>query len=486
MKSIIVCSFLLLIASYAISQEYMFSDKIDLKGSPHVKRTSLPIVYEDKVTLFLIDKKNIHCLQFHDDFKLLNTYTAVGPSKKHELLLGYSVNSLSGYHLLFSDKKKKEFYTKSLSIDRKEEREKEITILSKNERFLEAINHNDSLYIFAVEKFSSILNLYILNGDKILKTKKFDLSEFEFEQSNYPELFDVVYTPSRMLKIQKIEYDNPSTLSLTAEKSKMYLIDGTVYLTFDNEISNTKMVTINLKSLSANVEFHEQKKISSTDTLGIKSNSYLHKGFLLQIIGNQNKCAFQIRNVMNGQLIKEFEIKESEQIQFKNTALTQEGTQFSSSAKKELQSTSQFLKKITKGNIAVSVDFIDNNYVVTIGGIENFSGGGGVMMSTPGASVATPGGSVSMATIHHYQPTMHTYNSYKSSRSVYFKTILDSSDFKHVKGVVQANSFDKINDFEKLIQRNNINTKTIFKIKSDYLFGYYNEYEKKYFIVRFK
>jgi hypothetical protein len=79
---------------------------------------------------------------------------------------------------------------------------------------------------------------------------------------------------------------------------------------------------------------------------------------------------------------------------------------------------------------------------------------------------------------------MNSYRSYKNSRSVYFKSVLDSITFGHLTGELIPNAFDKISDFSEPIEKH-IVSETIFKLQDFYVFGYFNTDEKKYYLRKF-
>ncbi|MNE77127.1 hypothetical protein D3C80_1734170 [compost metagenome] len=68
-------------------------------------------------------------------------------------------------------------------------------------------------------------------------------------------------------------------------------------------------------------------------------------------------------------------------------------------------------------------------------------------------------------------------------KSAYFKSIISSSDFSHIKGDVNKTKFDMINDYEDKIE--NVKSTTVFAQNDSFIYGYYNNETKTYNLVRF-
>ena len=69
-------------------------------------------------------------------------------------------------------------------------------------------------------------------------------------------------------------------------------------------------------------------------------------------------------------------------------------------------------------------------------------------------------------------------------RSVYFKSLIDTQNYKHVTGEIKYNVFDQIKEFQTE-NENGMTSETIFKMKDYYVFGYYNVWDKKYYLRKF-
>lgn len=142
-------------------------------------------------------------------------------------------------------------------------------------------------------------------------------------------------------------------------------------------------------------------------------------------------------------MLKELGIKKEEVIVFKNTPIIQEGTSFGNNTR-VLKTTSQFLRKVSRGDIGISTYLYKGQYKITIGSkIEKPSGGFGPMGGFGGFPMASFG-TISVT----FNPTLFAYGNYSSTKSTYIDCVFDEN-FNHVKGEVPITSFDRIKSFEE-------------------------------------
>jgi len=496
MKRLFTVLTLIVLSIRIFSQDILLEKDITLKSVFKDKRESLPIVNNDKqeILLFLLDNAEIKGLRFNMNYELTDDFTTEKPINKYKVLLGHSANN-EEYHLFFTNKKKNEFFVKSISITNKKSIGKQIPLKFKDERFLETISYNNKFYLLSIFKRSSKIKIYVFEGNNIASTEVLDFSEYKFSNTGYSKLFDVLLSENNSpfqlnLKIHKIDNSNPNPLDLTTKENKMYYYNNKIYLALDNNLENTKLITISLKDYSSKVDFFNQMNIDYGDSYRIKSNSYLFLDNLYQVKGCKNELCFRIIDMESDSTIKEYRVKENEEISFRNTPLMQEGgtTIFTQGSEKELSKTKQVLRKISASDIGITARLSDNNVELTIGGfkeVQRSSDGGGMMMTSPGTTISTPHGTIRTAPTYHYNPTMYGYSTYTNTRAVYFKSLLDKTEFNHISGEVSNNAYDKIKDYEE-DNDEGMSSETIFKVGNYYVFGYYKKWDKKYYLVKFK
>lgn len=489
MKKTLLLSVLLVSSIKLYSQKVVFEKDIHLTSFIDNKREAFPVVNSEKneMALFLIDNKVINSLLIDENFELVNSFTIDRPVGITQEILGHSADSY-GYHLFFTNGRKTKFYTRSIDISGNNYQGRHQDIKLKGEKFLESVSYKNKFYLLTVKKRSSVLKLYVFEGNKLQRTEIFDFSAHRFSETEFPELFyalqDGISLGKTNFSVQKIDINNPNPLDIASKANKIYYYDNKLFLTIDNGHLVTKIVTIDLQDFTSSVKFYEQGN-PVCDRILIKSNSYLYNDILYQITGCKDELYYSVLDMRSGTLLKDFTIYREEEIPFKNTPLIQEGgtTIFVQGETRELNKTKQILRKITASDVGISVYPVQNRLELTVGGYKEVNtGGGGAPMMMP-RSISTPYGSASVPT-YHYNPTMYGFSKYANTRTVYFKSLLDESTYDHVPGEIKYNAYDRIKAYQEKI-RNEINTETIFKVGDMYIFGYYKRGDKKYYLRGF-
>jgi len=483
---------LLLCSLKIYGQDVLFKQDVRLQSVLKDRRESLPIVHDEKneVTLFLLDNKLINGFVFTKEYELMAHNATARPKSKFKVLLGHSTDA-NGQHLFFTNDKKNQFLVKSIHVSTGIAHEKPISLNLKDEKFLETISYKNTFYVMTIIKNSSILKLYAFDGNEISITRTFDFSSYEFSNTGSPKLFQVLNESSlpfqSNLKIHKIDNSNPNPLYVTTKKNKIYYYGDKIYLTLDNNLEDTKIITLDLLNGNSSVQVYDQTTIECGEASKMKSNSYLSRNTLFQIKGCKKEMSFQIKDFKKDSLLKNFRVKENEEITFKNSPLIQEGGMmvFAKGSERELEKTKQVLRKISSSDIGITGSYYQNHLELKLGGYKKVQGGGGgMMMTSPGSSFSGPAGTVSIAPTYHYNPTMYGYGSYASTREVYFKTLLDNKDFNHRQGEASKNAFDRMKDFENENSKD-MTSQTVFKVDDYYVLGYYKKSEKKYYLRKF-
>jgi len=480
------------VVKQSFTQELVFETSLNLKSGLKDKSDILPIVLEDKrCVLFFLDNIEIKSLVLSKDFQKIDEYRISRPQIPYNKLLGHSIND-NDYCLFFSNNKKNQFYTQSINISEKSSQSQTLSLKLKKEKYLEAISYKGRFYLLTVKKFSSILKIYEFMGSRLIAEKELDFSQHKFSNEDYPDLYSTLSQSATLtqqkLSITKIDTENPIPLEIAAQKSKLYLKGNDIYLTIDNSLRNTKIVKINLDSYEYSFKEIDQAQLDCGDALNVVSNSFLLEDKLFQVKSCKSGLLMRISDIKTHQVISEYSVNKNEEIQFKNGSIRQEGGTniYTQGTDKELDKTKQILRKISNSKIGVSAYQRNNNLTVTIGGykeVQQATGGG--MTFTPGSSISTPYGNVSTPATYSYNPTMFGYGSYKNTRAIYFKSILDSSKFEHIEEAkVTKTAYDKIKDFEESIMTS-ISNETLFRFDKSYIFGYYSRVRKTYTLSKF-
>jgi hypothetical protein len=492
MKKIITLLILVCALLKLSSQEILFETQIDLDWSFQDKRESYPALDLEtgNLALFILDNSSIKAQLFDRNYKLMNELKVDRPRGPYKTLLGSSYREIK-YNLFFTNEARDAFCIKTIDLGKSNYSETILPLSLKDEKLLETICHRNQFYMLTVKKKSSIIKIYIFDSDAQCQIKELDFSGHAFSGSKYSKLSDVLHESVSPFilssNVYRIDNNSPSTLDLASKENKIYTRDDQFILTIDNDLSETKILTIDLKDYRGSVRTYRQVKSACEDPFYTKSNSYLYENYLFQIKGCNEEMQFSIIDILTDSLIKGEKVTKEEEITFRNSPLFQEGgvTVFVQDKKKELETTKQILKKIADSNIGIAVYKISDTLELTLGGYLEVKQNsfGGPMISTPGTTISTPSGTVYMPG-YSYNPTMNGYNSYKNKRSIYFKSLLNIADFEHLSGEAKRNAFDKIKDFNDFLG-SNISSETVFRVEDYYVLGYYNALDKKYLLLKF-
>jgi len=475
------------------SQDILFVKDITLRSIKNDIRESLPIINKvrNELTLFLLDEWFINGITLNTDFELIDEYTTSRPD--YEYLLGYSIDS-NNYYFFFSNDKKNEFYSKTINIINKSSIERPIELDLSEEEFIESFEYNNQFYLLTIKKSSSIIKIYIFKGDEIIDFKQFDFNKYQFSKSQSNTLYNVLNKNTNPLlnpiNIYKTDTFNPYSFDKNSKKNKFYFIDGKIYITLDNEINNTKILTINVKNLSSNVKYFEYPNSFCSNALIIKTNSFISNNTIYQVVGCKQGISVYSRNLHTGIENNVFDLQKNQRKIFRHASAIQEGgtTWITQSSNRTLENTKKILKKINTSNISISVNYTKNIQELIIGGYKEIPGGikgGGMVMTSPGSSFSTPTGTVTVPPTYEYDPDLYGQSKNPRIRKVYFKIINDNLKENHFNIVSSINVFDKVKDYSKKM-RDDIAAVSIFKINDFYIYGYYNELEKKYYLRKFK
>jgi hypothetical protein len=469
---------LLLLCFYAsFSQEVVSKIPLELKRN----RDVFQIVNDSAKTviLFLSDKETVNAFRLNEQMQKTDSLFTVRPLTKMYDFMIDNVTNGSKTILFWSSSNHKDICAQTFDFDTHKTTIQNYSIAFKGEKILQHFSENGKFYIMSIVRDSAILKLYIFNNGTLLE-KELDMSSFKFQKANlqmvnlYEALEDNFMPFEGSFGFQKINSENPISLTESAKKRKLYLKNNKVFLTFDNGIANTFVVNIDLNDFSTSEKIIQKPYVYYDLLSDVTSNSFLIDDKLYQINSSVNKMAITVKD-LNNNLIKEYEATDNQFIAFKNSEILQENGSVSN--KRILEKSSQFLRKITNSNMGISCYKINDNYLVTTGAVSEQQQNNSVMF---GAMFGVAGVLLASAISN---PTMESFNSYANRKVVYIHSLFDKNA-NHVLGEIQPLAFDKIRTFFDKYAA--VSSQTLFKLKNIYYLGYYDNNEAEYSIRRFQ
>lgn len=463
----------------------------DLKTSPIEIEDTFTIINKtnNDIALFLKDDKNTYGYLFDEDFKQKSSLKSENLTRKYKDFLGSSVFNDS-YNLFISNNKHTAFGIISYSFADKKTTLKEIDLKFSKESFLQSISHNNNFYLLTATKNG--LNLYSFNKDGNYNKTVFDFSDKKFLSTKNTlcdfnfSLGNIISIPKN-IDVQKIKSSNPNSIEVTSERIKLYIENNSLILTIDNTTGFTQVIKIHLLELTSEIVNIKKPYIYAENEF-IKSNSFIYGDKILQIIATRKELAFTVKDLETKKIIKEYNLKSTDSITFKNTPIIQDrnkskfdtGINIFSSNHREFEKTTKFLRKITAQRIGISAFKIDGINQITIGGIIEVNSGVSPL-GMPGSGSFPIGnfGAVNAT----FNTSLFAYNMYSSSISISIDCLFDNN-FEHIKGDIKENVFDKITNFKDEKEKF-IKAETLFHHKDQLYFGSCLGNSKTYLIMKF-
>lgn len=428
------------------------------------------------LALIIIERKEVIAYLFNSEFNEISKFETSNIKSKYNEVLGYSTNG-KNYNVLYTNKDHKKFAIYHLDFDSKTSYTTEIDLnLNKGEIFLDAVNYNNNLYVLTGNNKTALTLRQLNSENNFNKIKTFVLEEISEDTSLISSKFSIgsfILSGNESPNITKIDPRVPNSIERASNANKLYQDNETIYLTFDNNEEATIFYTINLDKLDLKTKTYPYPKARVNESFK-KFNSYIFQNNIYQIASSKDEMAFEIKD-FDGHLINDYYVNRDMTINFKNSPIIQEGTTampFINTRK--LEQTSKYLRKISAGNLGINVVTTNDLYYITLGGyLEINTSRVSPIVSTPSI---TTGGFIS------HNPTYLSYNYYNVTKSTFFNTILNS-DFEHVKGDFEENTFDRITDYKK--DKKYLTAEDVFYYNNELYFGAFNLKESEYNLIKF-
>lgn len=464
------------------SQEVVNSTPIELKKNPDIFQT----VNNDKkeVTLFISDKIKVKAIHLNEKMQVADSISTERPdTKTYANMIGYNINN-NNTRLFWSSNDYKSVFTQLYDFNNHTVNTQQYSLILENEKVLQKFSENENFYILTVLKKSNIFKLHIFDKNGSYTEKTISLENFHFYKSNYTKsdlygiLGENLLPFEAPFSLQKITVENPTSLTDAAKKRKCYFNKKQIIITIDTNVDYTQAIIIDLGNFSATEKIIRSVSVSNTDRSGNKvhlnSNSFFIDDKLFQIKSSSNSFYFTIKDLDNN-LLKEYSVTGDAPIDFKNSEIIQEGSDFATD-KRILENSSQFIRKINNLNSGIACYHLGKNTLITFGGVS------AAQQSSGQIALGQFGLIGALVSVAVFNPTMESFNSYANRKVVKIEGLFDN-DGNHIKNELQPLAFDKIRTF--FDQNNNVSSQTLFKANDNYHLGYYDNKTKEYIIRKF-
>jgi hypothetical protein len=417
-------------------------------------------VKTNDVYVFAADDKYINILKYNKSLFLTNQFTDSIKLAKDRTLIGHSIGDDGNPILYWATNNLRNIRIVKYYLETKTTKALNFDLPPNNEYLVTTFQKNNNFYILSKERDQQHLLLYEFNNGKA-EVKMFDLSGIQFQNEKGQTL--AFNTVIRYYPIEKMDPDNFNTLDKTIHKTKMYVLDNHILLTFDYSLKKTQVLDLNLTNVSVTEKNFNQpitKKPSKT------SNSFVYENKLLQIKSGKEELVFDIKDFDSGKTLKSVNVSKKDTIDFKNSSFF---LQINDKKPQEIKTTDKFLKQLSAINSGITAFKNQKNTFISLGGFAEYQISGYDYIQTNSLA-------------DFFDNDFGNYSEY-ASKMVYFDAMLNSDlEFVHQK---QAEPLAIDNVFYYLSINKNITLQNILKLKDYYILGYYDPILKQYMMRKF-
>lgn len=453
MKNIFLFSFLLF-SSILLSQTVLNSYPLYLKN-PEREGQILHVenVKTHEVFAFIADGKNVIILQYNKALFLTNELRTSRINTDNKLIIGYSFDDDQNPTLYWSSDDFKDMVLIKYDMVNKAIKSLKFSFPDTKQDLITTFQRNNLFYILAKDRAEQTLTLYTFKDDTV-EEKPLDFSSFQFQNKNTQ--FITFNQFIRENPIEKMEPQDYNPLSQTAKKSKVYMLDNRLILTFDQNPRKTQVFDINLETYDI-----KEKNFTQSITQKPKkgSNSFFLNDKIYQINANEEELLLDVKDYNTDETIKSIKVSKNDTIQFKNSPIF---LQIEGQKPKEIKKTSTFLKYLSELDMGLSVFKNDQNLYMTLGGTPKFE--------NPYYSFYDDAGTFAMNFSQRNQAT------------IYFESILNPN-FEFITQRQEPFAIDNI--FYYLSRNKKIVLQNTLTLKNYSILGYYDSSAKQYIMRKF-
>lgn len=460
------------------SQESFLEQKLDLKKTGYIINEVLPIVNEvnGDFALFFRETKSIYAYLFNQNKKNISEIYTKEIPKKYRVIIGYSIAQNGDYSIYSSNEKRNKFLVTTFDFDIKKATSKEIELDLKDELFIQALTINNNLVVLTIDKKTSNFSFYRFDDNfkfkkelsisnvNLVNNKGETVSIYKMLAGSYWETILGGGTNFSNLSFELIDNIIPNSLEITSKKNKLYINNGILYFTFDENNDITQILTVDMNNFDWTFNSFE-KPFKNVPKNAKKTNSFLFEDYLLTVALNDYGLELKVITLQTKNTIKKLTALIDEEITFSNTPVKLE-TSSIFNRYREINETKKLIRKAKRLNVGISLYPTTLGYEISVGGSME------IQQAAPMFSTGVGGfGSTS------------AYAYYEGNKSIYTTGLFDLK-FNHIEGNLKPTSFDLIKDY-KGSRRKKPYSETIFKYEDKLIWGEYNARNKTYILRSF-
>jgi|GEM_PF-2533001 len=446
----------------------------------------LPLVDEtqNRFALIFLRGKVIDGYLFDETNEIIAELNFQDKARAFKQVLGQTILENQDFVVYLTTKNRRKFASSHFSFEKNKVEFNEIDLDLGYEEIIQTAEYNNKFHVLTILPNTAIINIYRFNNQTDFTKHSIDFSHHSFlnKKQKVKDLYDMMtlntglYGLDKSVDLVKIEKENPTTLEIACNSTKIYQNKNFITITFDSNNDITQLVDIDLEKLIGYATSF-QKAMGNWSYKEKTSNSFVDKDILYQIVSTKRAFHLRALNFRTGELINEYSAHENEKIKFKNSSIIQTGGTFDNH--RTFEDTGVLLRKMSRGKVGIAVQNHDNLKQISYGGVIERSSNAMAMMPGFGIPIATFG-----AVTVFFNPTFFAYQSYTATKAIQVDALFNSN-FEHQNGQLKENRFDLIEAFE--VEHNiSPNGRTVFKMNNAYILGNYDAYHKTYTLRSFQ
>ncbi len=422
------------------------------------------------VLCFLNDTKN-KALLLDEKTAFLDSLEVKSFPNYKKLVTDYTSNKTT--KIVFSNQDYTSFLIQKIDFNSKTESSKNFSFETKNRSFLQMFFLDNLLYIISISKENKNLIITQISNDEIISENV--IKADDSVQKTLNKLNEYSYTTEKnkfqLLLIKENQY---YPFSETNSLSKCFIRNNSLIICLDKSPNETEILTINLNDKTATNSF-----IKREHSQGLESfNSIIIDNNLIQIEHGKSNYYLCVKD-LQGNIIKKYSETELQKSKFL--------TEFELGKIEEIES-KKYFRKVDYKEIGISYTKNNGYLYLSIGSVTNARMPASDVGSVSYSSLGFVSGGINGALIGSLfdtalnTPNLHNYGEFVTKGQTYNQLRLDSN-FNVVEFSKKEFSFNKLK--KQIINSSNFSIPSIFAIRDMYYLGYFDQKEKRYFIMKF-
>jgi hypothetical protein len=396
---------------------------------------------------FIVSPDSIRALVFNNQVQAIQQF-GIRHLYEQQLLGGFIRNDK--VYLFTQEGKKDELHNWVMDITTGTSRENILPFDLNKEKMVERISGGDRFLFITSNKKTAELIIYNFTSEAQFDTLHYQLN------AHKPDFGTV-------------NMEGVCPIDIAAERNKLYLSGDRLLLVRNDQRDTTYITGFDIPNKKVSNWLIPHGAHASAD------NTFLLDNKLYYVGASADSLCIQIADVFSGVTKKSFVALAEDTINFRNTAIMQEGGFYAYGGTRELGKTKQLLRKMENGNPVIGATINSNNQLeIVVGSYKEMS----IAMGTGGVAIRP---TVSSSLV--MMPAGMFYSNWwiKSAR---FKMLLNANTLEHVSGVPGNSINEKIDYYTggRKIPPLGIN---LFKANGRYYAAYYENDTRKLSILKF-